>query len=738
MYGMALIFLVLLYKSPAGLVFYWTLNNLFSLFKNVFYKLKDPGKILRICASLAGLFLLGYFLLHPFPAKRVQFLGIVCALLLELPLLLSLLGAKAEERAGESESAKEGDRLFLLCGIFLTILTGVLIPSAVIKASPSEFVNIKLYRSPLWYIASSFLMAAGTFIVWFGIFYRIANEKLKRTLRLGLWLLLGVAAVNYMFFGTNYGDLSSTLVYDLYPQNNSLDYLVNLAVLAAVALVFLLIWKKKRAIVRAVGVALCLAVFAMSVLNIASIQKEMKEVKRVIAETSKDTPAIPLSKEGKNVVVIMLDRAVGYYVPFIMDENAKLKAQFEGFTLYPNAVTYGSATDAGAPALFGGYEYRPSEINKRVNDSLAEKHNEALRVMPVLFDEAGYEVTVMDPPYAGYKDPADLSIYDDHPDIHAYIARGKFAVESDFDVATEISRHRNFFCFSIYKTAPLVLQPTLYSDGFYNEADALANVGRGSAASKQTLTGMNKATGLTSRFLECYAVLHNLANITEIQDSGDTFLMMDTDQTHELILTQLPDYTPATVVDNTPYEPDQPVRYAEDGRVIRFSADHNTRQITAYHTEMVALMQLGNWFDYLRANDLYDNTRIIIVSDHGCCNMYFSDMMFGKEKWEDVTAYNCVLLEKDFNSKEFSVDNTFMTNADVPTMAFQSLIEDPVNPATGKPILDSPKYEEQLQIQFVLTWDIKKNNGNTFLPAEWVSVHDNIFDLNNWSSLGNY
>jgi Preprotein translocase subunit YidC len=36
MYGMALVFLVLLYGSPAGLVFYWTLNNLFSLIKNIF------------------------------------------------------------------------------------------------------------------------------------------------------------------------------------------------------------------------------------------------------------------------------------------------------------------------------------------------------------------------------------------------------------------------------------------------------------------------------------------------------------------------------------------------------------------------------------------------------------------------------------------------------------------------------------------------------------------------------
>ena len=37
LYGMALFFLVFLYTSPAGLVFYWTLNNVFSLVKTIFY-----------------------------------------------------------------------------------------------------------------------------------------------------------------------------------------------------------------------------------------------------------------------------------------------------------------------------------------------------------------------------------------------------------------------------------------------------------------------------------------------------------------------------------------------------------------------------------------------------------------------------------------------------------------------------------------------------------------------------
>ncbi len=37
-YGLAVIFLILLYNSPSALVIYWTCNNIFSLVKNIFYK----------------------------------------------------------------------------------------------------------------------------------------------------------------------------------------------------------------------------------------------------------------------------------------------------------------------------------------------------------------------------------------------------------------------------------------------------------------------------------------------------------------------------------------------------------------------------------------------------------------------------------------------------------------------------------------------------------------------------
>ena len=57
LYGMAFLFLILLYNSPSGLVLYWTLNNIFSLLKNIYYKIKSPYKM------HVFLYLLAFFIL---------------------------------------------------------------------------------------------------------------------------------------------------------------------------------------------------------------------------------------------------------------------------------------------------------------------------------------------------------------------------------------------------------------------------------------------------------------------------------------------------------------------------------------------------------------------------------------------------------------------------------------------------------------------------------------------------
>ena len=104
-------------------------------------------------------------------------------------------------------------------------------------------------------------------------------------------------------------------------------------------------------------------------------------------------------------------------------------------------------------------------------------------------------------------------------------------------------------------------------------------------------------------------------DITTINDSSEnTFLMMTNKTTHNACLLQEPDYVPALHVDNTAYDVDMESRYTVDGVTMPMTTG---KQVLFYHVNMATYLQLGNWFDYLRENDVYDNTRIIIVSDHG-------------------------------------------------------------------------------------------------------------------------
>jgi hypothetical protein len=143
---------------------------------------------------------------------------------------------------------------------------------------------------------------------------------------------------------------------------------------------------------------------------------------------------------------------------------------------------------------------------------------------------------------------------------------------------------------------------------------------------------------------------------------------------------------------------------------------------------------LGKWFDYLRENNVWDNTKIILVADHGGA-MRQIDELVHTEEWnvfKDVESYYPLLMVKDFGAKEFTENKDFMTNADVPTIAVKDTIENPVNPFTNKEINSSAK-DEGVYIITSNDWDISINNGNQFLPANWATVKDDIWVKENWS-----
>ena len=107
LYVMAVFFLFFLYTSPAGLVFYWTLNNIFSLIKTIFYKLKHPGRVLKILAAVAGAALLALGLVrYSFserPVVKAALLLLGAALMLPLCALLALTACGSLQDKVESK-----------------------------------------------------------------------------------------------------------------------------------------------------------------------------------------------------------------------------------------------------------------------------------------------------------------------------------------------------------------------------------------------------------------------------------------------------------------------------------------------------------------------------------------------------------------------------------------------------------------------------------------------------------
>ena len=417
-----------------------------------------------------------------------------------------------------------------------------------------------------------------------------------------------VSVIDYTCFGGGYGTMSAELAYDSRLIISKRQYLVNLLAVAGAALAVFLAWRKAKSLLRVVGVAGCLALLGLCVTNAAAIQATNRDLRSAAqAGAGNRQASFTLDRSGKNVVVIMLDRAIGRFLPYIMQERPELKQSLAGFTYYPNTLSYGSHTNVGAPALFGGYEYTPEAMNRRSDELLQDKHDEALRLMPVLFLENGYDVTVCDPPYAGYGEVPDLSIYDDWPQINAYITMTGSAIRDDQMLeSNEALRHRNFFCYSVFRASPLIFHKVLYNSGRYGEMDSDWT---------QMTWGLNRAQGLEYTFMKAYSALSALPEYTRVSDAGrNTFLMLNNETTHAPMLLQLPGYTPALRVDNTSFEVGPIVRAGPDGDALTLST---VSQVEHYHINMAALLKLADWLDWLRRNDVYDNTRIIVVADHG-------------------------------------------------------------------------------------------------------------------------
>lgn len=704
-YGMALVFLVLLYNSPAGLVFYWTMNNVFSLVKHIFYKLRNPlVKFYVLCASAFTLAVI-YLLISRF--DRIPILIILDVCLLLLPLFVKY-GKKifgTMFRALISEKVLSA-AIFWQTAIALAILCGIVIPSLLVVSSTSEYCYLEGNDNPLKFLYNSFLQSFGLFVFWPACLYYLFNKKVKSVMTFGFFTLFLLGIVNAFCFQGNYGVILPEVVFSehktFFPSKP--EFFANVFALLAVfsGIVFLFQKKFYKAINLCSTISLA-SVALISFFNLVKVGTFFSNYEKPAPQLTETDKIVNLSKTGKNVIVIMMDRSTGFVIDPVFENKPELYEQFDGFVKYPNTVSFGFWTIQGAVCLYGGYEYTPWEMNHRRDVPMADKHNEGISLQANIFANNGYKCTVMDPPYPNYDKPPVSKAFDNLPNTKFYQCIGKYSNiwyhEHNFPVIPIRSNliKRNFIWFSLFKIAPMIMRPVIHYDEFWG-----APKKRGGQA--------------VSHFIDNYSILEFLPRLTNFNNDENCFVIMDNELPHDWVFTQVPDFTPA-------------IELTDTGKGGWFDKK-------IFHVNSAGYLMLGKWFDYLKENGVWDNTRIIIVADHGAHERV-------KEKFDEspmprsIESYNPVLMMKDFNAKgKLHDDFTYMTHSDVPQMAFEGLIEHPVNPYTGNKIKKLTTEEKNAHSVISLSGANSVNNtvknGYRIRDIDWWTVHDNIFKAENW------
>ncbi|MDA0079444.1 YidC/Oxa1 family membrane protein insertase [Brachyspira hyodysenteriae] len=738
---MSLFFLVFLYSSPAILLLYWTINCAFSFFKNIVLinieKIKNiissisNNKIFilsaKIIYSLYTIFILImtilYFLRNTLIVKSATeypFLKLFIIhvktykdllliwFIISIVILLILINKKNILDFIKIES-KLRLKIFISSLITITTLSGLFILTSLIASSGQEFEN------PFTIIFNVFFKYAGIFIVYPIFIYFLFSEKFKNNITFISIFIVLISLINTFVMVMDYGNISSNfkfeLEYLLIP--NLKQIIINIAfILLALFLTLIIIKKKLINLMFNILIIITISLFAVSLFDFVKInneQKKLLEISSINNNLNNNDNIFNFSKTGTNIFIIILDRGNPEFGNIVFERFNDIKDEFDGFIWYPNTTAFGAATFGSIQALYGGYEYAPFELDGKYN--LKDKHNEALLMMPQLFYDAGYDSVTFDPCFANFSWIPDLTIFKNYTNIKAYNQNNNMIekelnnllndnLNNNINTNDIIKNNKNRAVrFSLFRMLPVFLRDKLYSKNDW----FIPNAGRNLA--------------VVGKSIQEYALLQALTNLTKINEEGNYFTIIHSDTTHEPF-----NY-------NTNFIPSLNIQDIPDEDMKYFGSDFSAR---SYYSTVASFRELSNFFKYLKENNIYDNTKIIIVSDH---SGYFSPSEFDKNNMTGFKAFNSMLYFKDFNSKGNIVsNNTFMTIADVPYLAAKHL-DNPKNPFTGQIITNYPKDSKGVDVIVTANPDPNANFEKNFNYIEHYNIKDNVFIMSNWTRI---
>ncbi len=383
----------------------------------------------------------------------------------------------------------------------------------------------------------------------------------------------------------------------------------------------------------------------------------------------------------QNVLVVVLDGFSGGYISTLQQHAPHVLSAFSGFVWYANTLTTNAGTLGTVAALVGGDNYTVQAINSRTVSSVAAEIVEAYKVFPDAFIPRGYEVS-----YVGPKFTRECSGIDSR--VHCTETRpyGTYYQEH-YSAADSPRTDRTPFiltAISAFKVSPYFLKSRIYDEGAW--------------------LGMNDVPTSAIRWkLPEWGFLRTLAAGITADSPSKTFKLLHLDLPH-------------------------PLNALDD------ECRMNPESASFFSESTCGLKELGALFEHMKSLQVYDNTKIIVISDHG---WWAPNPMFPSSFHEVMASgfmghvvggfVQALLLVKDFGANgALRRSDALMSNADLPAIACsvvgscQGVAADPLRrpDPNRKLIFNNIDCDDPADTKF----DVREQYevaGSIFDPANW-------------------
>ena len=630
---------------------------------------------------------------------NIYLILLILAVLFNFNMLYSFILRKEDARLlFENNNLK----LMIISSLLITILSGISIPSSLIGASPNEFSN------PYYFIVSNFSISIGLFFFYPLFIYILSCKSIKNMISFASCILVFIALINTFVFVGDYYNINGDLIFEntdlLIASNKEVIYTIFSVLLVIFTFSFILI-KKKISIIFSIYYIVIFTLLLTSIFNIYNIKKSFKIAESNIKRLSENEKIFNVSQTGTNVFVILLDRAMGSFWMDSFEYYPEYKTNLDGFTIYPNTVSLSQSTIT-AFSLYGGYDYLPYEMSTNFAWRLPDTYNETSLVVPLALEKYNYKSSVLSPVYTSFDRMENVEVYSNaiknkNLSIYTDSYIEDFSIKNySEDIYNELKKNGNrlfivnkMIRFSIFKMLPIN-----FRYDFYSKKDWFLMVNKNINSSIYT-----------------YALLDSTKDLINITNDGNYYNFIHNNITHEAYFFNhdfLPHFSTLRV----------PQEYLD-----KYDNDISVRH---YYANIASINLIIRFINYLKNNQIYDNTKIIVISDHGVSGV--GSRLSTNQNLDFMTGYNALLLVKDFDERgEIKINTNFMTISDMPYLSVKH-IPNVKNVFNGNIITNDRKNN----VLYLVDNDGLRGflrNTNTVNFDIVYTVKDNIFDTNNWT-----